>query len=93
MFYRETVLVICKFRNERGNTRLNNTYWRNQKLDYLDQVIMEIDSDNDLKHVTEQMSSEQIVNTFRELEDPYSLFNQGREYNSYYWSRFKAAAW
>ena len=68
------------------------SYWRPGKLHFLYHCAGVIDDPIKLQKVISQMTDRQIRATFNEFEDPYSDFNIGEEYSSYYWERFKTAA-
>ena len=69
-----------------------DNYWKPSKLDFLYDCAGVIDDSIKLQKVISQMSDRQIRATFNEFEDPYSYFNIGGEYSSFYWERFKTAA-
>ena len=69
-----------------------DSYWKPSKLDFLYECAGVIDDPIKLQKVISQMSDRQIRATFNQFEDPYSDFNIGEEYSSYYWERFKTAA-
>ena len=68
-----------------------DSYWRPSKLDFLYDCAGVIDDPIKLTKVISQMSDRQIRATFNQFEDPYSDFNIGEEYSSYYSERFKTA--
>ena len=69
-----------------------DSYWKPSKLDFLYNCAGVINDPIKLRKVISQMSDRQIRATFNEFEDPYSSFNIGREYSSFYWEKFKTAA-
>lgn len=69
-----------------------DSYWRPSNLDFLYDCAEAINNPIKLQEVISQMSDRQIRATFNEFEDPYSYFNIGEEYSSFYWKRFKNAA-
>lgn len=69
-----------------------DSYWKPSKLDFLYECAGVIDDPIKLQKVISQMSDRQIRATFNEFEDPYSDFNIGEVYSSYYWERFKTVA-
>ena len=69
-----------------------DSYWKPSKLDFLYDCVGVINEPIKLRKVISQMSDRQIRATFNEFEDPYSSFNIGREYSSFYWEKFKTAA-
>ena len=70
-----------------------DSYWKPSKLDFLYDCARVIDDPTKLQKVISQMTDRQICATFNEFEDPYSDFNIGEEYSSYYWERFKTAVY
>ena len=70
-----------------------DNYWKPSKLDFLYDCAGVIDDPIKLQQVIAQMSDRQIRATFNEFEDPYSDFNIGGEYSSFYWERFKNAVY
>ena len=69
-----------------------DSYWKPSKLDFLHECAGVIDDPIKLQKVISQMSDRQIRAIFHRFEDPYSDFNIGGEYTSFYWERFKTAA-
>jgi len=68
-----------------------DSYWRPSKLDFLYDRAGVIDDPIKFTKVISQMSDRQIRATFNQFEDPYSEFNIGGEYTSFYWECFKTA--
>jgi len=66
-------------------------YWKNKKLDHLDEIVKYIDEEDILLKILQKMTKIQIESVFEDLEYPYSSFNIDKEYSDYFWTRYKAA--
>lgn len=70
---------------------MSQPYWRQSQYDYLHEVIQAIDDGQNIENLVAEMSTHQIKETFRALEDPYSHLNWGQIYCPHYWAQFKEA--